>query len=605
MNSFLEQIKEDIKHIQEEYIEYDSRLNEDYYAFNYWVLMHLFNFDENDIKDQITDRCEDKGIDAFVYYESENVLYLIQNKFRNDDVIDTEDINKIMADGIEMALSNGSYWHKGLQNNYTAMVKREDYKILIQFYVANQNQYKKNVVEKAKYINENYDNINIELYSLIDIEGLYYDDKFKENKYFDHELDVEKDREMGMTKENNNTKINSKYYAIDVPQIYYMKEEAEKQGYELFDENIRDFLGLKKSQKINNNIVETLLNDNDRQNFFYYNNGITILCDRFERPKGTRHIKLIKPKIINGCQTTNCIMEAMKRQIDAGENISKLYNSTYVFVKIFSKENCVDTDGELYNRIVVCTNSQNPIKEEDLVGMDKFFLQLQEKFKGRGFLLLVRSSDENTFKEKISEEEFENLKHKAKVFADIAGIEITKMADLEINLKKLLRGMLAFYKGSYAANNSTEILRSKSEMFHDFTRKIEKYFTVDSMIYLHLLFKKTNGYVRREPDRLPYLFMDFLGYKIRDVSIDDDVCAKYKMDVKRKLEYMFQSHIIFNKIFIKYKKIEESYIEEMKKEKGENIEIFRKSETEKGKMENLIKYMIENSDDEEIRNYIN
>lgn len=603
MSNFLLQIEEDIKHIQDEWIECDSRLNEDYYAFNYWILTHLFDFNEEDIKYQITDRCEDKGIDAFVYYEDENVLYLIQNKYRKDDTIETSDINKILLDGIETSLNDGNYYNQKLQESFNKMQQKGNYKIYIQFYVANKNQYKQNVVGEVASLNKKISNIEIQLYNINDIEGLYYDDTFKENKHFEFDIkEIENDREMRMTKDNNNTKINSKYYAVKVPQIYYMKQAADEQKYELFDKNIRDFLGLKSSQSINNGIVNTLLDEQEKQNFFYYNNGITILCDEFKREKGSTQIHLTNPKIINGCQTTNCIVEALNRKQREEENIKALYNSTYVFCKIFSKE--VDLDDELYHKIVVSTNSQNPIKPEDLVSMEVFFLQLQEKFRKRGWLLLVKASDTNTFEKTITDSDFMVLKNRVKSYADIAGVEIKKLKDLQIDKKKLLRAMLAFAKGSYAANNSTDILKNSSSLFLDFTRKIEKYFTIDTMIYLHILFTKIDGYKRRKPNRLPYLFMEMLGHKLKMKSFEETDFDNYKNKSLEKLSYMFSSKEVFDKIFNMYCKAEEDYIEETKEERGEELEAFRKDKMDEDRIERIIKNMQRYSNDEHIEEYI-
>ena len=46
INSFKEQIKEDIRIIQEQYAKNDPHLNKDDYAFNYWVLTKLIGVDE-------------------------------------------------------------------------------------------------------------------------------------------------------------------------------------------------------------------------------------------------------------------------------------------------------------------------------------------------------------------------------------------------------------------------------------------------------------------------------------------------------------------------------------------------------------------------------
>ena len=55
---------------------------------------------------------------------------------------------------------------------------------------------------------------------------------------------------------------------------------CEKNGERLFDRNVRLFLGARKGS-VNAGIAETLKNKRDSQNFWAYNNGITIVCDSF------------------------------------------------------------------------------------------------------------------------------------------------------------------------------------------------------------------------------------------------------------------------------------------------------------------------------------
>lgn len=56
-----------------------------------------------------------------------------------------------------------------------------------------------------------------------------------------------------------------------------------------------------------------------RKNFFYYNNGITVICDRMTKivtqPSDynmNAAFTIDNPQIVNGCQTVNSIYEALK-----------------------------------------------------------------------------------------------------------------------------------------------------------------------------------------------------------------------------------------------------------------------------------------------------
>lgn len=78
--------------------------------------------------------------------------------------------------------------------------------------------------------------------------------------------------------------IDLRYVLVNVVDIYEIYKQAIEKNYELFEENIREYLG---TQGINNGIIKTLKDSVDRANFFYYNNGITIICEKCETIKGT------------------------------------------------------------------------------------------------------------------------------------------------------------------------------------------------------------------------------------------------------------------------------------------------------------------------------
>src|SRR5713226_613256 len=98
------------------------------------------------------------------------------------------------------------------------------------------------------------------------------------------------------------------------------------------------------------------------ERFFYYNNGITIVCDEAERKgaQGRDFMQVGNPQIINGQQTTRVLAASPQ---DAAK--------ACVLVKVIRVPRDVDGDGEafegLVSRIVAGTNWQNAIKPSDLM----------------------------------------------------------------------------------------------------------------------------------------------------------------------------------------------------------------------------------------------
>jgi hypothetical protein len=142
------------------------------------------------------------------------------------------------------------------------------------------------------------------------------------------------------------TKIESWVVPVAVDQIARMYESA---GIRLFARNVRGFLG---DTQINRNMKETL--DKEPQNFWYYNNGVTIVCDSAEQVNrsGNKVLRLVNPQVINGQQTTRTLHECV------GKN-----SKATVLMRVISVPRESDEDSQrfenLVSRIVAATNWQN------------------------------------------------------------------------------------------------------------------------------------------------------------------------------------------------------------------------------------------------------
>lgn len=152
----------------------------------------------------------------------------------------------------------------------------------------------------------------------------------------------------------------------------------------LFSENIRDFLG---KSSVNDDIKSTITNEPD--NFFYYNNGVTILCQNFiKKPvmlgRDTGQFEINDLKIVNGAQTVGSIGSVYEQNPEAVESIS-------VFVKIISLENC---ESNFANNVTQKTNTQNKIEKRDFVSLDPQQERLQTELALDGITYQIkRTSD--------------------------------------------------------------------------------------------------------------------------------------------------------------------------------------------------------------------
>lgn len=146
----------------------------------------------------------------------------------------------------------------------------------------------------------------------------------------------------------------------------------EEHGERLFGKNIRKFLGL---TTVNHGIVETLTDDPDA--FWYFNNGITVLCDTIaavpwsrSSPHGPMTLTLSSASVVNGAQTVAAIHEAMRKGRELAER-------AYVGVRVISVRACPEGFG---TQITKATNTQNHVDRRDFIALDPVQNRIREDF---------------------------------------------------------------------------------------------------------------------------------------------------------------------------------------------------------------------------------
>jgi len=134
--------------------------------------------------------------------------------------------------------------------------------------------------------------------------------------------------------------------------------------HRLFKRNIRYPLGL---TKINSGLVETVLRE--PQNFWYFHNGITVLCDQLDvSPRGD--LELSGASVVNGAQTVASLHEAAER---SAEPVSR----ARINVRIIPLKG---TPQDFDRRVTVATNTQNSVAEQDFRALDQTQTRLRYDF---------------------------------------------------------------------------------------------------------------------------------------------------------------------------------------------------------------------------------
>ncbi|NWH04469.1 AIPR family protein [Desulfobacter latus] len=139
----------------------------------------------------------------------------------------------------------------------------------------------------------------------------------------------------------------------------------------LLQRNIRRYLGLHEN-RVNTAIHATLVNPDSRENFYFFNNGITMICKNFRHNalQGENfQLKLENMQIINGGQTCKTIQQTLNNP-----DLFSDYQNTYVMVRVYE---LAEDDQRFVTDITYATNSQNPVDLRDLRSNDDRQKQLE------------------------------------------------------------------------------------------------------------------------------------------------------------------------------------------------------------------------------------
>lgn len=160
---------------------------------------------------------------------------------------------------------------------------------------------------------------------------------------------------------------------ISVIEIYSLMEMF---GDSLLEKNIRRYLG---KNAVNDGIVQTLLNSEKRQNFFFFNNGVTMICEKFSYnglQEKDWNIKIKRLQIINGGQTCKTIFQTLKENPDID------FSQVYLLIRLYE----VNDDEGIIQDITYATNSQNPVDFRDLKSNDERQVLLEKGAHDLGYL---------------------------------------------------------------------------------------------------------------------------------------------------------------------------------------------------------------------------
>ena len=138
--------------------------------------------------------------------------------------------------------------------------------------------------------------------------------------------------------------------------LSFVRSDSGDLRQEFFDSNVRDFEG---DKGVNASIKATLATEDADTEFWWLNNGITVLGDDVDGPQNT--LNIARPLIVNGLQTTHVLNASEHEGLLSDETLAKS-----VLVRIVKSVN-----DETRDAIIAGTNRQTAVASTTLFATQK------------------------------------------------------------------------------------------------------------------------------------------------------------------------------------------------------------------------------------------
>lgn len=367
--SYYNQIKESLNEIKE-INEYENLSK----AFIHWYLKNHLFMDGQEIGECIIDGSGDNGIDAIILNEEEKELTVMQFKFPatskgiNEEISQGDILKTINGFNILINKSSTSESNSQFKEYKNKISDIDIFKFNIQFISFNKGieaTANKELIDNfAKNFKKDFGSeLNMKVHEKSTISNIYEKINRKNNleinlsyKQLTSACDIE-----SMNIKSYVGLVNSKDLILSIED--YIET--------IFDENIRLYEG---KTTVNNSIKSTASDPKESEMFYFYNNGITIICDKASNSPNKLSVSLKGVSIVNGCQTVTSIYELYKK--------SKLQSGVDILTRIIEI-----SDYNERMKITEFLNSQNPIKDSYFIANHTIIRDLQKVLEDKGYYL--------------------------------------------------------------------------------------------------------------------------------------------------------------------------------------------------------------------------
>lgn len=331
-----------------------------------------------DIESSITNGPNDGGIDFVYYDDEESKVVLGQCKYTENmklnDII--SELNKMSSTVENFKKAYTGTYNKKLKTNLQNALDRlpDESAGNVEYCIFTTSDINQNdVTNKLHTENNLYSKDMVSVYGVSEINSQIKELIEKAKTVNEYKIEIDYPHNVLQYETDNVSGIMVNMSSESLVRMY---DKFKDEG--LFDLNIRKYI---KNKTVDEGIKETL--DKERDNFWFYNNGLTIACSEYVLD-GNK-VKLYDFSIVNGGQTTNRIGNYK------GSNNDKFY----LPCKIISIKN---DDQKLYSKIAEATNSQKPINPRDLKSNSPEMKMLQRWLGKEGVYLEIKRGEKKKLK---------------------------------------------------------------------------------------------------------------------------------------------------------------------------------------------------------------
>jgi hypothetical protein len=343
-----------------------------------WYLRRVLLRSPEETRQEITDGPHDKQIDAAVVDDDARKITIIQGKFIKENLVDAEPLREVLAAWLRLqnldSLQKDA--NERLRERLEAVRRAIDDEYELEFELLTTGELtsaaQADLRAFATQMSEFEDfPVTFQLVNREVLQTRLSEAESKELPIITHSFALSKGKYLEMDIRGTRSIIAALPLkdCLGIPGITDGR---------LFRKNVRQSLGQ------NNKVMRHTLEGERIQDFFFYHNGITALCKKFNLDEETGQLTITDLSVVNGCQSLTTIYSS-------SQSIRKRSSDdAYILFRFYEIP-----QRDLADRISIYTNSQSAVKARDLRSNDKAMLALKRAYEtmyADGFFITQRGA---------------------------------------------------------------------------------------------------------------------------------------------------------------------------------------------------------------------